>query len=136
MAKTAKKLDINDLNPNTVSLYSANVALRKGGGILRLLRNNILATDLEFGIQMTKGGIIMPDDNMTEHGIKPRWAKVYRVGPEVKDLTEGLWILVSHGRWSKGFLIDEGEGNIVARYIDYKDILVITDEKPGNFATQ
>ena len=77
-------------------------------GKLTPLRDNILASDLEFGIQV-QNGIIIPDDNMTERGIKPRWCKVHAVGPDVEDLVPGDWILADHGRWSYGFRFSTSE---------------------------
>jgi hypothetical protein len=96
------------------------------------LRDNILATDLEFGAQVING-IIIPNDDMTERGIKSRWAKVYKIGPDVTGIEVGNWILIEHSRWSTGFNINEGNGNVLVRWVEYKSIELVTDEKPEGF---
>ena len=49
-------------------------------GNLKALRNNIIVRHIDKGEQVTKGGIIIADDDGKDRGIKPRWAQVYRVG--------------------------------------------------------
>ena len=69
---------------------------------LRPIHDKVIVTDLERGEKTSKGGIIMLDDSTVaagERGIR-RWARVYAVGPEQKDVSEGEWILLEHGRWS------------------------------------
>ena len=104
-------------------------------GKIRLLKKNILAYELEFGIQI-HNGIIIPDDDATLHGIHARWAKVYKVGPDIDDLKPGDYILIDHGRWSRGFKVDEGDGDVLVRWVDYKDVFIVTDEKPRNYTTK
>ena len=72
----------------------------------RALKNNVFVHDMEAGPQKTFGGIIIPDDNMKDSGVHPRWAQVYAVGPDVEDLVPGDWILVKHGRWTLGIDLD------------------------------
>ena len=55
--------------------------------------------------EKTPGGIIIPDDDGTESGIHPRWAKVYAIGSKQEDVKVGQWILVSHGRWSRALKV-------------------------------
>lgn len=91
--------------------------------------NKVIATDIEYGEQMSRQGIIIPDDNGKERGIHPRWCKVYKVGEEVNDVKEGEWILVEHGRWSYKFVEKDDEG--VDRdfwYIDHNCILAVDDD--------
>lgn len=66
------------------------------------LKNSVFVSDLDHGAQKTMGGIILPDDNMTERGIHARWGKVFAIGPEVDDLRVGDWVLTAHGRWTPG----------------------------------
>lgn len=96
------------------------------------LRNNILVSDMNFGERTTKNGLIIPGDNMEQRGIRPRWAKVIAVGPNQKDVTLGEWILVDHGRWTRGFdLIDPDTGEAtVARLVDPKDVFIAADSLP------
>ena len=101
-------------------------------GYVEPLRDMILAVELEFGAQVING-IIIPNDNMEARGIRSRWAKIYRVGPDVHDVKEGQWIRIEHGRWSVGFYINEGKEDILVRWVDYKDIEIVADEKPEGF---
>lgn len=40
------------------------------------LSDHILAIDMEVGEKITRGGIILTDDNGKEHGIRPRWCHI------------------------------------------------------------
>lgn len=96
---------------------------------VKLLRNNILVSEIEKGMQKVNG-IIIPDDNMKDRGIKPRWCKVFAIGPKVYDIEVGMWILVDHGRWTRGFEAEiSGETNMY-RFVDFKDVLGVQWEKP------
>ena len=53
---------------------------------LRPLRDNVIVVNFERGERTSSGGIIIADDNGKEHGIRARWAEVYAVGPEQKDV--------------------------------------------------
>lgn len=98
------------------------------------LRDNIFCTDLEGRIQKTKGGIIIPDDNMKAHGIKARWCRVWRIGPEVKSVKPGQWVFVEHGRWTNRIELQFPEGQVDTWKIDPAAILLVSDdeEKPGD----
>lgn len=98
---------------------------------LKLLRDKILVCDMNFDLETSAGGIILPSDDGKTSGIHPRWARVFAVGPEQKDVNVGDWILLEHGRWSRGFHYEDNEGkqyNI--RLADKDAILMISDEKP------
>jgi co-chaperonin GroES (HSP10) len=98
---------------------------------LRPLRDNIMIIDMEFEEEKTTSGIIIPSQNGKDEGIKPRWGKVYAIGPEQKDVKVGQWICLAHGRWSRGLTIEEDTGEkIVIRKADNDAILLVSDEKP------
>ena len=71
-------------------------------GKLIPIRDNILITDMEFGEEKTKGGIIIQSLDGKSEGIKHRWGRVWAIGPEQKDVKVGEWILLEHGRWTTG----------------------------------
>lgn len=100
---------------------------------VRALPKDILVIDMDMGEQVSNGGIIVQSDNGKVHGIKPRWAKVYKVGTEVDYVKEGQWILIEHGRWTRKITIDDGEGEKEFQKVDVASILVVTDEKPNDF---
>jgi len=101
---------------------------------LKALHDNVLVADMEFDTRITSFGIILPNDNGTSLGIRPRWGRVYAVGPKQKDVQVGQWIMVAHGRWTRGIDIEDGqlEHKRTIRKIDPKDILLISDsaERP------
>jgi co-chaperonin GroES (HSP10) len=99
-------------------------------GDITPLKNKVLVKTIEKGQQITKGGIIIPDDDGKDRGIRPRWAEVYRVGKGIDFVQEGQWVLIEHGRWSKGFTLDDGTGQFDCRLVDNECILGTSDKKP------
>ena len=96
---------------------------------IKALHDNILVADMEFDTRITQAGLILPNDNGTTLGIRPRWGRVYAVGDEQKDVRVGDWILVAHGRWTRGLDIEDGETEHrrTIRKIDPDDILMVSD---------
>ena len=109
---------------------SSNINAIKGSP--RAFGNNVLVTDMHFGEQVTKSGIIIADDDGTTRGIYPRWARVYDKGPENKDeFKVGDWILIMHGRWTRGVAVETLDGKIEIRKVDLSSILATSTEKPN-----
>ena len=94
------------------------------------LKKRVLVSHMQFGETKTKGGIILMDDDGTQSGIHPRWAKVYAVGKDQDDVTVGQWIMVAHGRWSRAFKVKKDGSELEVRMVDENDILLISDEEP------
>lgn len=96
------------------------------------IKDHVLVSDMEFAQLVTEGGIIIPGDEGSSRGIHPRWGKVYSVGPEQTEIKKGEWILVDHGRWTRGVTLvtDDGE-ELQVRRVDIKDILGKQDMKPN-----
>jgi hypothetical protein len=94
---------------------------------LRALKKDVLVTDMSFDHRITQSGLIMLNDNGTSLGIRPRWGQVYAVGPQQQDVTVGQWVLVAHGRWTRGLDIEDESGKRTIRKIDPADILLISD---------
>ena len=57
-------------------------------GELRPIQNRVLVTDMHFGEQKTKSGLIISSDDGETRGIYPRWGKVYAKGPTKKKITQ------------------------------------------------
>jgi hypothetical protein len=87
---------------------------------------------MDFSGRQLSSGIILMNDNGTTAGIRPRWGRVYRVGPEQADVQPGQWICVAHGRWTRGLEIEDDDGVKTIRRVDPKDILLISDEQPSD----
>ena len=98
---------------------------------LRPLKDTVLVTDMVFKERKLNSGLILLNDNGTTAGIRPRWGRIYAVGPDQKDYSPGDWICVAHGRWTRGLDIEDDEGAKTIRRIDPKDILLVSDEHPG-----
>jgi len=99
-------------------------------GTLTPIRDRVIVEEMKFGMQTTGKGLIILDDDGANHGIKPRWARVYAVGPDQEEVKAGQYILVDHGRWTRGVELEDpatGETTTV-RMVDNKDILMISDE--------
>lgn len=95
---------------------------------IRPLKDTIIVSDMEFGQRISQGGLIIPNDDMKSSGIRPRWAKVFAIGPEVSDINVGDYIYIAHGRWTRGVTIETSEGEKVIRKVDNKDILLVSKE--------
>lgn len=100
-------------------------------GIVKPIRDHILVEEMNFGERKTRSGIILPGDDGDLRGIRPRWAKVYAVGHEQEDIKEGQYILVTHGRWTRGVDVTYEGKTITIRRVDNKDVLLVSDEHPG-----
>ena len=108
---------------------SSNINAIKGTP--RAFGNNVLVTDMHFGEQATKSGIIIADDNGSTRGIYPRWARVYDKGPDNKDeFTVGDWILIPHGRWTRSVKVETPTGEVEIRKVELESILATSTEKP------
>jgi len=94
------------------------------------LKKRVLVSDMHFGETKTAGGIILTDDDGTESGIHPRWAKVYAVGKEQDDVRVGQWLLIAHGRWSRALKVKKDDVELEVRMIDENDILLVSDDEP------
>ncbi len=92
-----------------------------------VLKDTILVYDMEFKERITRSGIILPDDDMKSAGIRPRWAKVYKVGKDIDFISSGQYILVAHGRWTRGQAIEDENGEKIIRKVDPKDVLMVSD---------
>ena len=97
---------------------------------IKPLKKRVLVSDMQFGATKSKGGIIILDDDGTEAGIHPRWAKVYAVGDQQDDVAIGQWLLVAHGRWSRALKVKKDGKELEVRMIDENDILLVSDEEP------
>lgn len=95
---------------------------------LTALNDAVLVSDMSFDERITHGGIVLPNDDMKSSGIRPRWGKVYAIGPDQMDISVGQYILISHGRWTRGIKIDDGTGEKTIRKVDNKDILLVSDK--------
>lgn len=95
---------------------------------IKAIKDHILVHEMVFDERISTGGIVLLNDNGKGNGIRPRWGKVYAIGSEQKDVNVGQWVLVAHGRWTRGMDIEDENGKTTIRKIDPKDILLVSDE--------
>lgn len=91
------------------------------------IKDHVIVEDMNFGERVSRGGIIKLADDGVDQGIHPRWGKVYSVGPDQQDVKVGEWVLVKHGRWTRGIELEKRGAKKVLRRIDTDDILVVSD---------
>jgi len=100
------------------------------GKTIKPLGKNVIVRDMNFeGRTLDSGIVLLGDDGKTD-GIRPRWAQVYATGPEQTDVTVGQWVLVEHGRWSRGIKITKDGEEFTIRRADPDSIMMVSDEHP------
>ena len=102
------------------------------GKNIRPLGKNIIIRDMSFEARTLDSGIVLLNDDGKTDGIRPRWGKVYATGPDQTDVTVGQWVLVEHGRWSRGLKINKDGEEFTIRRADPDSILMVSDEEPNS----
>ena len=104
-------------------------------GEIKPLNDNVIVRDMDFaGRKLGSGILLLGDDGKTD-GIRPRWAKVYAVGPKQQDIKVGQWVLIEHGRWSRGLSINQYGEEFVIRRADPNCIIFASDDEPDQDET-
>lgn len=99
---------------------------------LRPLSGNIFAI-LELGERVTAGGILLRDDNGKSEGIRPRWAKIWKVAEDIDYVKPGQWVLCEHGRWTMRTKIKNEQGeDFEFVKLDPNGIMCVQDEEPSD----
>lgn len=94
------------------------------------LRDHVIVTDMNFGQRTLSSGVVLLGDDGKTDGVRPRWAKVYAVGPEQTDVTPGQWVLMEHGRWTRGVEVEIDGKAFTIRRVDPTAMIMISDEEP------
>ena len=106
--------------------YKPTVKIKK----LHAIKDHVIVTDMYFGERKLNSGIVLLNDDERSDGIRPRWAQVYAVGPEQHDVQVGQWVLVEHGRWTRGLKVEIDNNEFVIRRADPKCIIFVSDDEP------
>jgi co-chaperonin GroES (HSP10) len=102
-------------------------------GTLTPLKDKVFVTDINFDEEVTAGGIVLKSDNGKGEGVKPRWGRVWAIGPEQTDVKIGEWILMEHARWTREFQHEAEDGTITKLHMaDLNAIMCAADEKPND----
>jgi co-chaperonin GroES (HSP10) len=96
------------------------------------IKDHVIVSDMNFGERTLSTGIVLLSDDAKSTGIRPRWAKVYAVGPDQKDVNPNQWILVEHGRWTRGVKVEIDGIAFTVRRVDADAILAVSDEQPNS----
>jgi hypothetical protein len=99
---------------------------------LKAFNDRIICYKGDFDAHVTEAGIFIASNATKSQGISARWFLVWEVGPEIKGIVPGDWVLVQNGRWTEKFrFTDEriGEEEDFWR-IDPEGCLAISKEKP------
>ena len=100
---------------------------------IRAIQDHVLVADMNFKEKLSHGGIVIPHSDGKLEGIHPRWARVYAIGAKQQDIQVGQYVLIKHGRWTRGItFVDENGEEKVIRRIDVNAILMVSDEDPGD----
>jgi hypothetical protein len=94
---------------------------------IKAIHDHVLVYDMAFDGRTLNSGIVLLNDNGKGYGIRPRWGRVYAVGPTQHEVVPDQWIMVAHGRWTRGIKIEDENGEKTLRRIDPADILLISD---------
>jgi len=79
----------------------------------------------------SKGGVFVMENHQSEKFIRPRWFEVTHIGPEQIDVTPGQFVLVEHGRWSRGIDINGTHREEDKLFlIDNDAMLMVSDDDP------
>jgi co-chaperonin GroES (HSP10) len=100
---------------------------------VRPLSRDILVCDMDMGEQITASGIIINSDDGKAHGVKPRWARVYKIGDSCElDVKVGEWILIEHGRWTRKIKIDDGDSIKEIQKVEVSAVLAVSETRPND----
>ena len=98
---------------------------------IRAILDHVIVRDMSFdSYELTKGGLIMLGDDGKTDGIRPRWARVYSVGPDQHDVKPGQWVFIEHGRWSRGVFVNVNGEEFTIRRADPTALIFVSDEEP------
>ena len=94
------------------------------------IKNHVIVKDMNFGQRQLSSGVLLLGDDGKTDGIRPRWSKVYAIGPEQRDVAPGQWVMVEHGRWTRGIEVNINGERLTIRRVDPDAIMLVSDEEP------
>lgn len=106
--------------------YATNYTFKS----MRAIKDRVVVEELDASERFSNAGILILSDNGKESGIRPRWGRVYAIGPEQNAVSIGQWVLVEHARWTRGLRITDDTGPHLIRMVEPNAIMVVSDDKP------
>lgn len=102
-------------------------------GKITPLKDKVMISDMNFGEDFTQSGIILKSDNGKGEGVRPRWARIWAIGPDQHDVKVGEWVLMEHARWSRAIKYTEEDGSEREIFLaDLNGMMLVADEKPSD----
>lgn len=95
-------------------------------GRLVAIDDHVIVVDMDAEDEKIVNGIIILSERGNDRGVHPRWAQICATGPEQEDVNVGEWVLVQHGRWTRGIKLEDGR---VYRKVDSDAILLVSEER-------
>lgn len=111
---------------NPYSMAGARNAIKASNW--RPLKGKVFVTQLEEGVRLSRGGILLPDDNAKITGIRPRWGQVHSIGEGVEGIAVGDWIMMKHGRWTQRITVEFEEGTVDLWGVEYPESVELKAE--------
>ena len=99
---------------------------------IKPIKDYVLVSEMNFGERTLSSGLVLLSDDKKSTGIRPRWAQVYAIGEEQKDVKVGQWVLIEHGRWTRGVNVEVDSQKLTLRRVDNNAIMLVADEKPNS----
>lgn len=100
---------------------------------IKPIQDHILVRDMNFGEQKTAAGIVLKSDDGKSEGVRPRWARVFAIGPKQTDVKVGEWIFVEHGRWTRGLEVENDDGTKFTIWrVENKAVMASADYRPSD----
>jgi co-chaperonin GroES (HSP10) len=96
------------------------------------IKDHVIVSEMNFGERKLSSGLVLLGDDAKSSGIRPRWAKVYAVGPDQQDVEPRQWVLVEHGRWTRGVKVEIDDQAFIIRRVDADAIIAVSDEEPDS----
>jgi co-chaperonin GroES (HSP10) len=95
------------------------------------INDKLMIDILDRGIQKSRAGIILPDDDFSERGIRVRKCRVLAIGPEAKreGIGVGDLIMVDHGNWTRGIDLKLPDGTTKkVWFTNVESVLMVIEE--------
>lgn len=103
---------------------------------LRPLSGKVFVRDIQKGERMI-GSIVLLNDDGKNEGVRSRWAEVYSIANDVNHLNVGDYVLLKHGRWTRGIKVEDEDGDDLTVYmVDFPEaVLLVADAIPEDWET-
>jgi len=100
---------------------------------VKAIGDKVLVSNMDFGEQKTKGGLILGSDDGKSRGVHARWGRVFDKGPRnTEEYKVGDWILIEHGRWTRGVEFETEDFKGTVRMVENSAVLGYSETKPDD----